>query len=118
MSKKNQTFSEIYKKKKLFCEFSQKTTPTHQSVGAPTYSPTSKTKTNTQLHSTYHKRTHWYFEILGLEAMEFFLGDFASDASDFDAADGNSYKDYYSDDDNLFSLDDVSHSELRDIWKA
>ena len=50
--------------------------------------------------------------------MEFFLGDFASDASDFDAADGNSYKDYYSDDDNLFSLDDVSHSELRDIWKA
>jgi len=27
------------------------------------------------------------------------------------AADGNSYKDYYSDDDDLFSLDDVSHSE-------
>ena len=34
--------------------------------------------------------------------MEFFFGDFASDGSDFDAADGNSYKDYYSDDDDLF----------------
>ena len=44
-----------------------------------------------------------------------FFGDFASDGSYFDAADGNSYKDYYSDDDDLFSLDDVSHSEVRDI---
>ena len=40
--------------------------------------------------------------MLGLEAMEIFLGDFASDGSYFDAADGNSYKDYYSDDDDLF----------------
>ena len=30
----------------------------------------------------------------------------------------NSYKDYYSDDDDLFSLDDASHSEVRDIWEA
>ena len=50
--------------------------------------------------------------------MENFFGDFASDGSDFDAADGNSYKDYYSDDDDLFSLDDVSHSEIHDIRKA
>ena len=50
--------------------------------------------------------------------MEIFVGDFASDGSDFDAADGNSYKDYYSDDDDLFSLDDVSHSEVRDIREA
>ena len=50
--------------------------------------------------------------------MEFFFGDSASDGSDFDAADGNSYKDYYSDDDDLFSLDDVSHSEVRDIREA
>ena len=48
------------------------------------YSPTIKTTTNTQLH---------YLEILGLEAMEIFFGDFASDGSDFDEADGNSYKD-------------------------
>jgi len=47
-----------------------------------------------------------------------FIGDFASNGSDFDAADGNSYKDYYSDDDVLFSLHDVSHSELRDIRRA
>jgi len=52
-----------------------------------------------------------------LEATNFF-GDFASDESDFDAADGNSYKDYYSDDDDLFSLDDVSHIEVRDIREA
>ena len=50
--------------------------------------------------------------------MENFFGDFASDGSDFDAGDGNSYKDYYSDDDDLFSLDDVSHSEIHDIRKA
>ena len=47
--------------------------------------------------------------------MENFFGDFASDGSDFDAADGNSYKDYYSDDDDLFSLHDASHSEVIDI---
>jgi len=47
--------------------------------------------------------------------MEYFFGDFASDGSDFDAADGNSYKDYYSDDDDLFSLHDASHSEVHDI---
>jgi len=50
--------------------------------------------------------------------MEIFLGDFSSDGSDFDAADGNSYKDHYSDDDDKFSLDDVSHSELRDMREA
>ncbi len=47
--------------------------------------------------------------------MEYFFGDFASDGSDFDAADGNSYKDYYSDDDDVFSLHDASHSEVLDI---
>jgi len=50
--------------------------------------------------------------------MEIFFGDFASDGSDFDAAYVNSYKDYYSDDDDLFSLDDVPHSEVRDIREA
>ena len=30
----------------------------------------------------------------------------------------NSYKDCYSDDDDLFSLDDASHSKVRDIWEA
>ena len=45
----------------------------------------------------YHERTYCYLEILDLEA------DFASDGSDFDAADGNWNKDYYSDDDDLFS---------------
>ena len=51
--------------------------------------------------------------------MEYFFGDFASDGSDFDAADGNSYKDYYSDDDDdLFSLHDAFHSEVRDIREA
>lgn len=53
--------------------------------------------------------------------MEIFFGNFASDGSDFDAADGNSYKDYYSDDDDLFSLDDVSFSEIddnREAWNA
>ena len=50
--------------------------------------------------------------------MEYFFGDFASDGSDFDAADGNSYKDYYSDDIDLFSLHDASHSEVRDIREA
>ena len=50
--------------------------------------------------------------------MEYFFGDFASDGSDFDAADGNSYKEYYSDDDDLFSLDDAFHSEVRDIREA
>ena len=49
--------------------------------------------------------------------MENVLGGFASDGSDFDVADGNSYQDYYSDDD-IFSLDDVPHRELRDIKKA
>jgi len=34
------------------------------------------------------------------------------------AADNNPYKDYYSDDDDLFSFDDVSHSELRDMREA
>ena len=43
--------------------------------------------------------------------MEYIFGDFASDGSDFDAADGNSYKDYYSDDDDLCSFDDIFHSE-------
>jgi len=82
------------------------------------HSPTIKTTTNTQLHSTYQTGTHWYLDIFGSEAMENVLGDFASDGSDFDAADGNSCEDYYSDDDNLFSLDDVSHSEFRDIRKV
>ena len=50
--------------------------------------------------------------------MEYFFGDFASDGSDFDAADGNSYKDYYSDDDDLFSLHDASDSEVRDTREA
>jgi len=50
--------------------------------------------------------------------MEIFKGNFASDGSDFDAADGNSYKDYYLEDDDLLSLDDVSHSELLDIRRA
>ena len=49
--------------------------------------------------------------------MEYFFADFASDGKDFDAADGNSYKDYYSDDDDLFSLHDASHSEVLDIVK-
>jgi len=40
------------------------------------YSPTSKTKTNAQLHSKYYKRTHWLLEILSLEAMENVLGGF------------------------------------------
>jgi len=82
------------------------------------HSPTIKTTTNTQLHSTYQKGSHWYLEILGSEAMENFWGDFASDGTDFDTADGNSYKDYYSGDDDLFSLDDVSHSEVRDMREA
>ena len=43
--------------------------------------------------------------------MEKFWGDFASDGLDFDAADGNSCKDYYSEDFDLFSLDDVSHNK-------
>ena len=50
--------------------------------------------------------------------MEYFFGDFASDGSDFDAGDGNSYKDYYSDDDDLFSLHDASHSEVRYVREA
>ena len=47
--------------------------------------------------------------------MEYFFGDFASDGSNLDAADGNSYKDYYSDDDDLFSLHDAFRSEVLDI---
>ena len=50
--------------------------------------------------------------------MEYFFGDFASDGSDFDAADGNSYKDDYSDDNDLFSRHDASHSEVPDIREA
>jgi len=50
--------------------------------------------------------------------MKYFFGDFASDGSDFDATEDNSYKDYYSDDDDLFSLHDASHSEVRDIREA
>ena len=43
--------------------------------------------------------------------MEIFLDDFASDGSDFETPDGNSYKDYYSDYD-LFSLEDVSKPRI------
>jgi len=50
--------------------------------------------------------------------MENILGDFAYDGSDFDATDGDSCEDYYSDDDDLFSLDNVSRSELRDVRRA
>ena len=50
--------------------------------------------------------------------MKYFFGDFATDGSDFDVADGNSYKDYTSDDDDLFSLHDASHSGVRDIREA
>ena len=73
------------------------------------HSPTIKTTTKG------NTLVHWNFRFRGNGN---FLGDFASDGSDFDAADGNSYKDYYSDDDDLFSLDDVSHSELRDVREA
>jgi len=47
-----------------------------------------------------------------------FLDDFATNGSDFDTADGNSCKDYYSDDDELFLLHGVSRSELHDIKRA
>ena len=57
----------------------------------------------------------WYFKSKGHGK---FWDDFASDGLDFDAADGNSYKDYYSNDFDLFSLDDVSYNELRDIMEA
>ncbi len=53
--------------------------------------------------------------------MEIFFGDFASDGSDFDAADGKLDKDSYSDDDDLFSLHNTSHSEecdIREAWNA
>jgi len=50
--------------------------------------------------------------------MEFCIGDFASDGSDFDATDGNSCKDYFSDDGDLFSIDDVFQSEVRDMRRA
>lgn len=50
-----------------------------------------------------------------MEQWEIVLGNFASDRSDFDAADGDNCEHYYSDDDGLFSLDDFSCSELCDI---
>ena len=43
--------------------------------------------------------------------MDSFQGNFVADGSDFDAADGDSCKYYYSNDDDLFCLGDVSHSE-------
>ncbi len=49
-----------------------------------------------------------------MEFIKHFFGDFASDGSDIDAANGNSYKDYYSDDDDLFSPHDASNSEVFD----
>ena len=50
--------------------------------------------------------------------MDSFQGNFAADGSDFDAADGDSCKYYYSNDDDLFCLGDVSHSESRDVRRA
>jgi len=86
----------------------KKTTPTHQGVGAPT---------NT-LKQAKQQPTPTFILPNTTEHIKNILGDFSYDGSDFDAADGNSYKDYYSDDDDLFPLVDVSHSELRDIKRA
>ena len=49
--------------------------------------------------------------------MEFFC-QFCIWRLDFDAVDYKSYKECYSDDDELFSLDDASHSDVRDIREA
>ena len=47
--------------------------------------------------------------------MDNYSSDFASDGSDFDDGDDNFCNDMYSDDDDMFSLEDVSQDELRNI---